>query len=377
MKDIDQKLKAIRYSVACGLVPFLEVRIRYAFEGATSPSDITDLDVLALRPAGLTHAQKVFFDCKTQTKLSAINRALWAQGAKSLAGCSEAFVILTRPAPEAHRLAADSLGVRLFHEALFDEYAATTAPDYKVERSYLCSVESWEALRSAPERFPQLEKLIYFLTTEAPTLGKATMTLRALMSVLRRSRGELDPAKEIHRAIFGVATSQLLLTCAELVTRFHSAFEKTLSKPQFEESLRYYVWDGRDNYEVRRKLSEALQRSKGGEAREAFELPGWEAFVELFRSFLDAPLLVGTAALPCKELALRELMPADADRDLRLARRLGANARVRQFIQFAAAYLVVAVNVPKEFADRLIESAKTALAGVPAPAGAQRSHVQP
>lgn len=358
MKDQNQKLKAIRYSVALGLVPCLEVRMRYAYEGAATPSEITDLDVLSVRPAAQIGMQRVFFDCKTVAKMSAINRALWAQGARTLAGCSEAFVILLRPAPEAHRLAADAIGVRLFHEALFDDYASTTSSDYKIERTYLCDVAGWDAIRTIPDRNANLTKIVDFLLTEAPTQSRSTVALRSLMGAMRRVRGELDPSKPAHRALFAVAASQLLLTSADLVVRFHTAFEKSLSKAQFESSLRYFVWDGRDNYEVRRKLNDALQRSKGGDSIEPFDLPGWEQFIELFRAFLDAPLLVGTAALPCKELGFREVSIASPEIDMRLAKRLGANARVRQFIQFSAVFLVQALQLPREFADTLLDSAK-------------------
>jgi len=361
IKDTAQKLKAVRYCVSTGLVPFMEVRIRYAFEGAKTPSDITDLDVLGIRPAGITRPQRSLFDCKTQAKMSAINRALWAQGAKSLAGCEEAFVILSRAAPEPHRLAADSLGVRLFHEPLFDEYAASTSPDYKIEQSYLCDAKRWEDLKSISKRFPRLDRFGEFLLLEAPTQGRGTVALRGLMSSLRRARGELDPDNPFHRALFGLALSQLLLSCAELVMRFHTAFDKSLTKAEFEECLRYFIWDGRDNYEVRRKLSDALRANRGDDAGDAFELPGWDAFIEMFRSYLDAPLMVGTTALPCKELAFRGMGAIDTNSDSRLAKRLAANGRVRQFIQFGATYLANAVQLPREFPDGLLESVKTAL----------------
>jgi hypothetical protein len=48
----------------------------------------------------------------------------------ALTHSSEAFVILAKPAIEAHRLAGNSFGVRLFSEPLFDKFATSASVDY-------------------------------------------------------------------------------------------------------------------------------------------------------------------------------------------------------------------------------------------------------
>ena len=88
--------------------------------------------------------------------MSAINRALWAKGLVTLTHCNEAFVILSKAAPEAHRLAGNSLDVRLFTEKLFDEFAHAVANDFAVQNSYIEDLNAWELLSKIPSKFPAL-----------------------------------------------------------------------------------------------------------------------------------------------------------------------------------------------------------------------------
>lgn len=353
MKDAGQKLKAVRYCVAIGLVPQLEVVVRHDSDTSDRPTDITDVDVLGVRPAGDAPSVKVLFDCKTVNKMSPVNRALWANGLMSLVGASEAFVILTKPAPEGHRLAANTLDVRLFSEKLFDEFAGSTAKDYLVPNSYLESATAWEALARIGADYPALREYLSYLSSAALTPTNAAIGLRALMGRLKRIQGELDPRKAGQRMVFLWTLSQLLYFLSDMAREFHSVFDPDMGEDQFAKSLRYYVWGGRESYLLRKRLSEAIQRSRGEENGEAFELPAWNRFIETFRSLLDAPLLVGSACLPVKDLAFRELSTPVEAVDIRLAKRIEANNRVRQFAMLGAAYLIEAASLPREFGTEL------------------------
>jgi hypothetical protein len=86
---------------------------------------------------------------------------------------------------------------------------------------------------------------------------------------------------------------------------------------------------------------------------EPFEFPAWERFVELFRGFLDAPLLLGSVCLPLKDLAFREVSIPTAELDRRLTMRLESNSRIRQFILASASYLIEATRLPREFKEHL------------------------
>ena len=362
IRDTGQKLKAVRYCVAVGLVPHLEVVVRHESDTSETPTDITDIDVLGSRPASEATSMKVLFDCKTANKMSPVNRALWARGLMSLVGASEAFVVLTKPAPEGHRLAANRLGVRLFSEKLFDTFAGSTAQDYLVPSSYLEQAAGWEALFRIGTNYPALREFLSHLSSTALIHSSATMGLRSLMGRLKKVQGELDPTKAAHRAVFLWTLSQLVFYLGDMAREFHGAFDPDMDETQFAKSLRYYVWGGRESYSLRKRLSEALKTGRGEKNGEPFELPAWGRFVEMFRSLLDAPILVGSVCLPIKDLAFRELCTRTPEVDARLGKRIGANNRVRQFAILAGAYLLEAAALPKEFSAEL-ERQLTSLPG--------------
>ncbi len=123
-KDAVQKQKAIRFCVANGVVPYLEVVVRYVGEVADIEADISDVDVLGIRPSSIQGGTKTIFDCKTLNKVSAISRAMWAAGLMRLIEADEAYVILNKAAPEGHRLASNEIGVRLIDLAAVVEVGA-------------------------------------------------------------------------------------------------------------------------------------------------------------------------------------------------------------------------------------------------------------
>jgi hypothetical protein len=317
IKDIYQKLKAVRYCVALGIVPHMEVVVRFSSELSEAPSNITDIDVLGIKPCSDSPSNRILFDCKTLNKMSAVNRALWAKGLIELTHCNEAFVILSKSAPEAHRLAGNSLGVRLFTDKLFDSFAVTVAKDYAIQNSYLETLAAWEKLAGIPSQYPALEDFYIYLTSSALLETQGTQGLRTLMSKCKKIEGELDPAKEIHRAIFKLILVQLCIYMSEMVRDFHNIFTPEMNKKEFEKLVRYYVWGGKDSYDLRQRLKAALQNAKGVTEIEPFEFPAWERFVELFRSFLDAPLLLGSACLPLKDLSFREISTPTPELDRR------------------------------------------------------------
>lgn len=349
IKDVNQKVKAVRYCVALGFVPHMEVVVRFLGDVSESPCDLTDIDVLGVRPGAESPSLRILFDCKTLNKMSPINRAFWAKGLMSVTNSSEAFVILSKPAVEAHRLAGNSFGVRLFSEALFDKFASSASSDYLLPNSYLENVDSWTKLAEIKKHFPQLAELLDFLCSSALLQTNGAHGVRSLMSHIRHASGELDPSKAAHRALYKVALAQFSLFVNEMVRDFHNIFDPAADRAKFEKTLRYYIWGGKENYEIRQRLNSAIKAAKGVVANEPFEFPAWDKFVDYFRSCLDAPLALSSACLPIKDMAFRELAMPSADIDRRLGQRLKANNRVRQFSLAAASYFSDASKLPNEF----------------------------
>ncbi|MDG0024940.1 hypothetical protein [Trinickia sp. Y13] len=353
MKDSGQKQKAIRYCVAMGIVPYLEALVRYDAEVSDVVSDITDVDVLGIRPSDANRSQRIIFDCKTLSKVSGISRALWAAGLKQFVSADHAFVILNKAAPEGHRLAAGALGVRLFSEPLFDKFAASASKDYFVDSSYLESMEAWEKVFEARKAYPRLEELVNYLTAGAPLEDNPVAGFRSLLAKFKRAEGEIDSSKAVHRAIFGMMLSQALVFLSEMACAFHHVFDADAKPVQFERMLRYYIWGGKESYELRHRLNVSLKAAKGINEPPSFDLPNWEEFKELMRAYLDAPFSLSAACLPMKELAFREIATSAAKQDFELSRRLKANNRIHQFSLVLMNYFAGLSKLTKECCDGL------------------------
>lgn len=351
MKDTQQKIKAVRYCVALGLVPHMEVLVRFLEDTSNSPCDLTDIDVLGIMPGSEAPSRRVIFDCKTLNKMSPINRAFWAKGLMAITHSDNAFVILSKPAIEAHRLAGNSFGVKLFSEKLFDSFASAASADYLIPNSYLENIESWNKLAEIHKKFPALEELLMYLNSSALLQLNGAQGIRNLLGHMKLAAGELDPSKDLHRAVFKLALAQFSMFVNDMVCNFHNIFDPQTDKAQFERILRYYIWGGKENYELRQRLNVALKAARGVNEIEPFELPGWDRFVDFFRGCLDSPLSLSAICLPLKDLAFRELSLQIDDVDRRLSARLRANNRVRQFSLAAAIYFTEATKIPRVFCD--------------------------
>lgn len=351
IKDTQQKIKAVRYCVALGFVPHMEVVVRFVADTSESPCDLTDIDVLGIMPGAEAPSLRVIFDCKTLNKMSPINRAFWAKGLMAVTHSSEAFVILGKPAIEAHRLAGNSFGVRLFSEPLFDKYATSASPNYLVANSYIENIDSWAKLADVRRNYPALNDLLTYLNSTALLQLSGTQGIRSLMSNMRHISGEMDPSKDSHRSVYKLALAQFNIFVNEMARDFHNIFDPQADKSQFERTLRYYIWGGKENYELRQRLNIALKSARGVTETEPFEFPAWDRFVEYFRGCLDSPLSLSATCLPIKDMAFRELTSPVPDIDRRLADRLKANNRVRQFTLAAVSYFSEASKVPREFRE--------------------------
>jgi hypothetical protein len=200
------------------------------------------------------------------------------------------------------------------------------------------------------------------LTRAAPLEDSAVAGLRSLVSHLKRVEGELDPSKPSHRALFFLLVAQALVYLSAMARTYHNMFDPNDDLTEFEDSLRYFVWGGKEAYELRQRLNSALRSARGIENGAPFDFPGWPNFLEMFRSFLDAPFTLAPTCLPIKDIAFRELSSVNPQIDARLARRLQANNRVRQYAIATASYLVNATRLPREFKDHLTSSMSAILA---------------
>jgi hypothetical protein len=356
IKDRAQKKLAVKFCAAQGILPFMEVVVRSHSGLEEAPVNITDIDVLGLDLGRSGAVQRVLFDCKTGSKLSAINRALWAGGLMTFVRADRAYVIQKKEAPYSHKLAANVLDVHIHSEETFVRYANSITLDFSRDISYLDNLDIWDCFVALGQVQPALGEAVWFATTQAALEASGPRGIRLGLSALIKAAPELDPRRSAHRLLFGGLVSGFLIFLSLSANALKEIFQFSMDKEDFERTVRYFVWEGRENYLNRRNMKAAIDKAKGDSTAAEFDLPEWHRFVQLVRFFLDAPEALSSLPLLTKEIAFRASAGAvrkDADEHIR--RLFQMNNRARQFIFATATYLVHAARLPREF-EALLES---------------------
>jgi|SRR5450830_880482 len=358
-KDLHQKRKAIRFCVALGMVPYYEVNVTNVKDLTDKPELLTDIDVLGIDLKN-GRVVKSLIDCKT-TKTSPINRAFWAAGLRQYINAQHAYVILKRSAPESHKISARTLYVHLFDEALFDAHAAALSPSYLDEDDYLFDMDRWHTLYDCFRLNPSFEKLGEFLRHGIPLELDAARAVRGILGTLRSAKGELDPAKDSHVAIYCYALFSFCLAMSVVVRDVFDVFDPKQSKELFQTFLRDYIWGGRESYQLRKKL-QVVMAAQNEHVSPEFELHAWAEFIELTRTLLDSPESVFYCCTPLLSCSLRTIKGPVEKFDAKLKDQFSKNNRQRQFAFRISNYLVAACGLPKEFDERVKSIINDALA---------------
>ncbi|PFG54550.1 hypothetical protein ATG98_3814 [Marinobacter sp. LV10R520-4] len=351
-KDLYQKESAVRFCLINGLIPFLEVDVLNFRELSETETVITDFDVLGVKIEPTGQPQKILFDCKT-SKVSPINRAFWASGLMQYAGCDEAFVLLRRKASEAHRLSAKTINVHLFDDSQFSNYAESCSIDFNVDYCYSTKIDNWVSLFNAKVGNNHFEQCFKISNINVPLEKDVTKVLRQLITAFQKSRGEFDPAKSKHRAIFYHATSSFAFLMAQIIHDLRNVVDFDAELDDFERVVRFYIWGGRDSLRLRNKLKSAFASQNKSLPQEEAEFNGWPMFVELCRSLLDSPADIQKCVNPLRELAMRSVTPIDEKKDAHLSSLIASNKRIRQFSMSLVRYFVTATKLPSEFISDL------------------------
>lgn len=355
-KDRHQKELAVRHCLAVGLVPFVEVLVHSTADLTETTEVLTDIDVLGIGVSGDGVLHRTAFDCKTTNKMSAINRALWARGLCDYLGMDGAFVILKRPAARNHRLSALALKVDLHDEESFIELSRSYDPTYPSVTSYQSDLENWDKLEAAYKKWFWSEPLYHLTQTVAPTATHYASVFRKIVAELRAVKGNFDPDKEEHIAIFFDTMCACFLMWSVMAREIRRFYDPAMDKAQFEQTLRFYMWDGRESYLLRQRLAEKNVRDQPGHA---VDLPSWNSLVQMAGLIIASPTSVFECAAFCKELSVRAVAGRTGKLEDALKQRVQANNRVRQFTGALARYLVDASGMPTDMIKAV--SASTSL----------------
>ncbi|WP_065187878.1 hypothetical protein [Shewanella woodyi] len=353
-KDIHQKEMAIRFCLVNEMTPFLEVNVQNYRELSDVSTVITDIDALGVKidPSGGT--RKVIFDCKTLKNTSPINRAFWASGLMNFSDCNEAFIILKKNASEAHRLSAKQIGVHLFSEKQFNNYGQSCSIDFNTDYCYSTCIDNWIKLEKSVKGNQQLEQFLTFLCNEIPLERDCVKAFRRFTTALKKAKGELDPQKPKHQAVFYFALSIFAYLMSQIVHDLRNIVDFDSDEATFEKILKYYIWGGREGFTLKNNLQKVYYSSNPDahpEIDSELKMNMWSDFIELCRNLLDSPTDIHKCINPSRELGLRVITDRDENKDLYCKGIIEKSNRIRQFSSLMAVYLIGSAELPKDFIE--------------------------
>jgi hypothetical protein len=344
-KDRFFKELAIQFCLARGMLPFLEVIVPSASELSEQSEVLTDLDVVGIEFVYDSNLRRTLYDCKTG-KMSPINRAFWASGISTYTGCSEAIVLLKSPAVYNHRISALKMGVDLHDERSFRDLGATYDPGFDRKNMYQSSLDRWNAFHEVYVKCSWSAQLFNLTRNVAPLSNTPWHAFRRFIAELRDLRGQFDPARGEHVAIFVDTLSSIFVLWTSIGRDVRRFYDPTMDKASFESVLRYYIWGGKESYELRRQMRERLERDAPETA--SFDLRAWDKLVAFARLVVNAPQEIFSCAMMGREIAIRQATGIDPELDSRLRGLLNSSKRARQYSLSMAEYLVSASGLPQE-----------------------------
>lgn len=307
---------------------------------------LTDLDVLGLEFVVDGDFRRLLFDCKTTNKMSPINRAFWASGVLKFTGADEAFVILKNRAVFNHRLSALRVNVDLHDDSSFEDFGNSRVIGFNRDDFYQSSIDRWNALYDAWSKNDWSFSLFEICHNTVLVTVQYARCFRRILSEIRGKRGEFSPTKAEHLAVFLDCIASVFIVWSGMARDIRRFYDPRMKKEDFERTLMYYVWGGKEQYGFRTEL-----RQKVVGSGEVDDFPAWNSFVKYAGIVVSGPNEVFGCARFSRELALRLLDGADASKDAKLLDDLKANKRLRPFILGMADYLIEASGLPKDFSS--------------------------
>ena len=115
-----------------------------------------------------------------------------------------------------------------------------------------------------------------FLTARntAPLSVQPWRVFRKMVAELRSARGQFDPAKDGHIAIFLDVMAAIFILWSSIGRDIRRIYDPKMTKAEFERALLYYIWGGKESYQIRQEL-----RQKTDTSGTAQDFPSWEKLV--------------------------------------------------------------------------------------------------
>lgn len=350
-KDRYQKELSLRFCLASGLVPFIEVIVSSASDLSDSVEILTDLDVVGIGSTLGGGLRRTLFDCKTTGKLSPINRAFWASGVCNYSRCDEAFVVLKNRAVHNHRVSALAMNIDLHDDSSLIDLGSAFDPAFNSDLRYQSSIDRWNAVFDAYYKNTWSSGVFNIGRNVAPISQRQTATYRSIIAELRSVRGHFDPAKDSHVGIFFDVLAGCFVLWASMARDARRFFDPQMSRDQFNSALLYYLWGGKDAFLLRKELR-SLSASRSSKSE---DYPGWTKMASAASLLIDAPHMILDCANLARDYSIKLISGTSASHENILKDHLAKNNRFRQFCLAISDHLVVSSGLPADTLIRISE----------------------
>ena len=292
--------------------------------------------------------RRTIFDCKTTNKLSAINRAFWAAGLARYVDCDEAVVILKNRAVYNHRISALRMNIDLHDELSLEDLGRTFSLDFAKDNFYQSSVDRWNVVYDTYQKNAWADHLYDIGRNLVPLATEPWRLFRRMVVEMRAARGHVDPAKQAHVVIFLDVLAATFILWSSLGRDIRRLYDPAMKKEEFERALRYYIWGGKESYQLRQEL-----RHKAEGNNQPQDFPAWDKLIALASLVISAPQDLFGCVNICRDLSIRLACGKDEQWEKRLSAAVSENKRARQFIMAATDYAIAAANFPKDLSGRV------------------------
>jgi hypothetical protein len=123
---------------------------------------------------------------------------------------------------------------------------------FPADDCYQATIDRWNAVFDCYIKNAWSENLFDLARNVVPLSHVPWSTFRRILSELRAVYGQVDPAKDAHLAIF----FDVLVLWAAMGKDMRRFYEPSMDKAVFETVLRYYLWGGKDSYNIRQQMRE-------------------------------------------------------------------------------------------------------------------------
>lgn len=347
-KDFAQKEMLSKHFAALGYYVQPETIVFFKKGVQEKRREITDIDVLGLRPTSNLQWERVLGDCKTHKSLSPANRIIWLKGLMSHFSSSTGVIIFQKQnsIDEDHKLFASSLGITLLEESEFGNYDKSLVyPAGSWDNPY--DINTVSQLRNLPIRFPRLSSFCDYIYNTVWNEETLLDSIRKVIGEAQAAAKEFDPDRTEHLALVLDAAGVFAIGLAELVGIIHNQYLQPKSQNQLDDAAKMLLWGGRDNYEFIAHLRNELMIAKKLE-QSPLTLPNWDQFLHLIRSMLDNPHLAFSVPQVLRLAAIDNIKQTNSVQE-----EYQNNLLLIKFSMMVTTYFCRASKIPVKFKEQL------------------------